>query len=112
MRPTTVAAIHAVNEAPDRRTVTAQEAGVVRTRVVRMYPEGNIPEQVARCETLAELRKLVKALGRLVAAGHVSTRATRVAQRAVDARRAELMMRRVVVPGLGGRRTKGGLYLP
>ena len=101
---------------PPKGTVTAREAGVVRTRRARAYPDGNIRDQVAACESLASLRELVAGLGRLVVAKRVSTRAIRQAQKAIDVRRRELEARHVVVPevkGAGsGRRTRGGLYLP
>lgn len=113
---TTLGELHA-RMAPQKMTVTAAEAGLVRTRRVRTWPDGNIREQVAACESLAALRQLVGGVGRLVAAQRISKRAVRQVQHAVNVRRQELEARHVVAPevkGAGaGRKTKSGrLYLP
>ncbi len=97
-----------------KTTVTAKEAGLVRTKRKRAYQEGNIPEMVARVQSLKELQEAVKAIASV--RGTMSRRAVRRAQAAVDARRAELEARLITAPGDANerreRRTEGGLYLP
>ncbi len=97
-----------------KTTVTAREAGLVRTKKKRAYTRGNIPEMVARVETLKELQEAVKAIASV--RGTMSARAVRRAQAAVAARRYELETRLIAAPGDANerreRRTEGGLYLP
>ena len=99
------------------RTVTAAEAGVLRTRRVRAYPDGSLTDQAAACESLEALAELCTNVRALVAAHRVSRRALRRAQTAVDSRRQEIEARVVQAPGdvrfkAGERRTPGGLVLP
>jgi hypothetical protein len=114
----------AVAEVSRRATapvVSAEEAGIVRRRMVRAYPHGNVADQAARAETLEDLKNVVNAVRGLRAAGLISTRALKRAQRAVDARKAELESR-ILIPGAKlrvaehlrriERRSPGGLILP
>lgn len=113
-----------VSKSPERvtspGTVSPKDAGLMRTRRVRNYSRGNIPEMIARIKSLKDLKKAVTAISQLHHTKTISKRALKRAQAAVDAKRAELQSRLVVSPedvsnvkeSREEKRTEGGLYLP
>jgi hypothetical protein len=82
-----------------------------RVKYVRAYPLGNLRDQVARTETLDDLRLLVREVRGLNAGRLISARTLRKVQAAVDVRKLELEGRKVILAPQG-RRSPGGIVLP
>ena len=82
-----------------------------RYKLKRDYSGGNIRDLIAAAETLEHLEELRGEVLKLAKAGQISTDTLRKINRTGAARARELSSRVLVVPD-GGRRTKGGLYLP
>lgn len=83
-----------------------------RTKQIRTYPQGNLRDLISRAQTQGELEDIRRFVVSLVDQGKITQKTLRKVVDAGAARQRELSERRIVLPGEGGFRTKGGLIIP